>query len=372
LNTVGSVLGQSGHLDTAIPCFAEAKELAEAVRDATELGRYYHNLAGSLAEAGRAAEARQLRLEGIGVLASYGLERSTAVTVALALAGDECWGGDPREAHRLLMLIFDQGVPSRDAVSAQALLGQTEMLLGDHAAADAAFARGREIAGRHARDDIVADLACAEAENAAWQGLTSKARASVGEAMRLQTRAHYDARVMALALAVRIEADAAEVARAAHDGPSEAIARETAHAYAARALHLASTAFADGAKWGNVGDAEAAMCEPEVARANGRSSPDAWADAMGRVQDLAMPAFEAYALWRWAEALARSPASRADLEALIRRGLGVSSGTHEPIRRELVRLARTLGMWVPVHGRKAPEIDIADRDALYDLMDAES
>jgi DNA-binding CsgD family transcriptional regulator len=99
-------------------------------------------------------------------------------------------------------------------------------------------------------------------------------------------------------IGLRVEADAATLARDRRDADAEQVALRRAEEQIAR---LRLTAEAGGA----VERAELASGEAELGRAVGKGDPELWAVAASAWEQLERPYRRLYALWRQAEALVR-------------------------------------------------------------------
>jgi hypothetical protein len=110
----------------------------------------------------------------------------------------------------------------------------------------------------------------------------------------------------AAAIDVRATADAAELARARRDRAAERAAADRAGAILQRA----------GAR-GMDNPALLATIEAEVARAQGRPDPEAWATAARTCEARGAALYGAYAWWRHAEAALAAPEDRVSAVAAL-------------------------------------------------------
>ena len=337
LTTIGAVLGQTGRVAEALPRFEEAKRAAIKSGDGYELGRYYGNLASALDSDGQSAVAREVAREGIEAMARFGLERSLGANLRHNLATDELWAGRPAEARRLLLDNIELGATSSNAAS-EVVLGAAETLLGDYEAASAAFERARWLQRRGGRIVNEADLSWNLAIQATWLGDIDGARRCIDDCHRLVRPNDHELRVLILATALGVEADAAGLARMSGDQAGLDVAIAAAEEYAREAAVVESLEPGTGI-WNNRAEAAAALCDAELHRARGDDDSATWADAATAIAESRVPHLEAYARWRQAEALAEHGSSRRELEVAIRFAVHLAQDVHEPVRLRLVALA---------------------------------
>jgi DNA-binding CsgD family transcriptional regulator/tetratricopeptide (TPR) repeat protein len=141
-------------------------------------------------------------------------------------------------------------------------------------------------------------------------------------------------------LALRIEADRAQVARARRDPAEEHGAVESTRTVAVRTLAL-RVRTAAAAQRPEVTRAHRALAEAEVGRAEGRSEPDAWRTVAGAGAAQGAPQRTAYAQFREAEAVLASRGDRARaIVALAAAHAATRELGAEPLGREIEGLAR--------------------------------
>src|ERR687896_158890 len=145
---------------------------------------------------------------------------------------------------------------------------------------------------------FLAPLGAHRAELERRAGNAAAARAAIDEALdRIEFCSEDVARIAQVAAAgVRVEADEAERARDRRDEAGEAEARERAAAMADRVQMAAY----DG---GPVVEAQVALAQAELARAEGRREPALWETGAAAWEDLGRPYPAAYSRWREAEVL---------------------------------------------------------------------
>jgi DNA-binding CsgD family transcriptional regulator/tetratricopeptide (TPR) repeat protein len=141
-------------------------------------------------------------------------------------------------------------------------------------------------------------------------------------------------------LALRIEADRAQVARARRDPAEEHGAVESTRTVAVRTLAL-RVRTAAAAQRPEVTRAHRALAEAEVGRAEGRSEPDGWRTVAGAGAAQGAPQRTAYAQFREAEAVLASRGDRARaIVALAAAHAATRELGAEPLGREIEGLAR--------------------------------
>jgi DNA-binding NarL/FixJ family response regulator len=140
-----------------------------------------------------------------------------------------------------------------------------------------------------------------------------------------------------VALALRAEAERAELALATRDAAVGAEARGSAERLLAAARRSESVAGRA------TGDAEAwrAVTAAEHSRVEGRSRPELWQAAVEAWDDADRPYVAAYCRWRLSEALLASGAHTADAALPAREAYRVASWLGaQPLQRELELLAQ--------------------------------
>jgi DNA-binding CsgD family transcriptional regulator len=169
-----------------------------------------------------------------------------------------------------------------------------------------------------------------EAELALWQGRPDAAARAACQGMRLEGEDAVRLLLMAT-LAVRAQADLAELARARRDGAGEAAARDQAHELLGEARARAQAADHQALE---------ATIAAEHARAEGKSEPALWDDAARAWEERRTPFDSAYARWRQAEAaLARRDRAQG-AEALRAAHATAASLGAGALRSEIEALAR--------------------------------
>src|SRR6266567_600938 len=311
-----------------------------------------------LAAFGEVEAATAVALEGAELAASQGLGRwhspFLTATAARALFALGRWD----DAEVLLHRAADRVAPELAAARVYIHTARSQLDLARGLAASAAehLAVAREAYAQTVTQPWFATpLFTATAELAMLEGRLGDADAAVAEGLRVAgADLIFDAPLYALGL--RAAADRAELARARRTGDEVLEAREVGNALAGELRARMSPERADGTVPTPRTEAQAVLCEAELARLGGHSDPDLWAAAAKAWQRLGEPYPTAYARWREAEALllgglvreqvepslraAHATASelgaaslRAEIEALARRGrlnLGTDAATTPP------------------------------------------
>jgi DNA-binding CsgD family transcriptional regulator/tetratricopeptide (TPR) repeat protein len=355
---LGVDLAFLGDLKAGVGQLSEARRIAEAVGKVDEVARAFATLSGLLEAFGELEAATAVALEGAELAASQGLGRwhspFLTATAARALFALGRWD----DAEVLLHRAADRVAPELAAARVYIHTARSQLDLARGLAASAAehLAVAREAYAQTVTQPWFATpLFTATAELAMLEGRLGDADAAVAEGLRVAgADLIFDAPLYALGL--RVAADRAELARARRTGDEVLEAREVGNALAGELRARMSPEGADGTVPTPRTEAQAVLCEAELARLGGHSDPDLWAAAAKAWQRLGEPYPTAYARWREAEALllgglvreqvepslraAHATASelgaaslRAEIEALARRGrlnLGTDAATTPP------------------------------------------
>jgi DNA-binding CsgD family transcriptional regulator/tetratricopeptide (TPR) repeat protein len=355
---LGVDLAFLGDLKAGVGQLSQARRIAEGVGKVDEVARTFATLSGLLEAFGELEAATAVALEGAELAASQGLGRwhspFLTATAARALFALGRWD----DAEVLLHRAADRVAPELAAARVYIYTARSQLDLARGLAASAAehLAVAREAYAQTVTQPWFATpLFTATAELAMLEGRLGDADAAVAEGLRVAgADLIFDAPLYALGL--RVAADRAELARARRTGDEVLEAREVGNALAGELRARMSPEGADGTVPTPRTEAQAVLCEAELARLGGHSDPDLWAAAAKAWQRLGEPYPTAYARWREAEALllgglvreqvepslraAHATASelgaaslRAEIEALARRGrlnLGTDAATTPP------------------------------------------
>jgi DNA-binding NarL/FixJ family response regulator len=360
--TVGARAEEGHALDILGSCTADTAQLEEARRIAEEVGnaegivRAYLNLGSTLWNIGRLPEAHKVSVRGLAVARELGLEWAMGSVLTAHMTAQLFEFGDWKESDRVL-----SGALERDSWSAAVLHGIKGLLELGRGNLQAAREH-LQLAGRLDPSPSSGDLVFAGlVELALQEGRYDDARAAVDQAVSAVERLDPGEDLAPLgfagvyALGLRVEADSADLARAARSGAGV----QQAHR---RAEPLLATLRALTGRAGDPGDAwtlcHAASGEAEWSRLQGRSVPEAWQRAAEGWERLQLPYRAAYARFRQAEALLAVRAPRAQIQPVLQAAHKIAVALEAgPLRREIELLARRgrLHLEEPVATAAAPQ-----------------
>jgi class 3 adenylate cyclase/DNA-binding CsgD family transcriptional regulator/tetratricopeptide (TPR) repeat protein len=336
----------------------EARQIAEAAGDTGGIVRAHLMLGLVLSEAGRLREALAAWRGGIAVARELGWER-----VMGTLTANLAWGLLDLGAWTEVDRVVAEGLEreTRATPELHAIKGMLELWRGDFQAAREHLELARRL---HPPPSLAAWLLAFFAELALWGGRYDDAGAAVDQAVAMLERVDpreelpptYTAEIYALGL--RVEADRAELARAARSADGVTEARR-------RAGPLLATLQAIPSQLKQTADAQdalvhryAALGSAESSRLEGRSDPQRWAMAAQGWERLEMAYRAAYARFREAEALLVLRAPLASIEPVIRAAhkTAVALGA-APLRGEIELLAKRgrLHLGEPIDTTASPE-----------------
>ena len=345
LGIIGWDLALLGRVDDGIEHIRAGVAIAEQLRGAEGLALGATNLATLLDRVGRPADALDVAVAGWERVRALGMDRTYGGLLLAIAAKTAIALGRWSDAKTYLSDGLARDPAGSPGIRLRVQRGRLSTWRGDlaAAAADLASARATDEAmdGTEDRPAILAALA----ELAAVQGHATETRAAVAEGLRMAAGGPPDpALAMLAATGLRVEADAAAVARSRHDDAALADARRrtreiaTAVERTATLLAEASPSALDGPSRDR---AVAAMCRAEAARVEDRDRPADWLavaeawDAVGR------PYPAAYARFRAAGAILRTRGDRAAArERLLEARTVADRLGARPLLDEIDRLAR--------------------------------
>jgi DNA-binding CsgD family transcriptional regulator/tetratricopeptide (TPR) repeat protein len=340
---LGVDLAFLGDLEAGVGELAEARRIVEAVGTVDQVARTFATWSGLLETFGRLEAAAGLALEGAELAASQGLGRwhgpFLTATAARALFGLGRWD----DAEVLLGRAADRVAPELAAtwVYIHTARGQLDLARGRAAAAAEHLAVARDAYAQTVTQPWFATpLFVATAELAVLEGRLPDADAAVAEGLRVAgADPGYAAPLYALGL--RAAADRAELARARRDDEEVLEARRAGDTLAGELRARLSPEGADGAVTTPRTEAQAVLCQAELARLDGRTDPDLWEASAKAWERLGEPYPTAYARWRQAEALLLGGLGREQVEPSLRAAhqTTVELGA-APLRAEIEALAR--------------------------------
>jgi DNA-binding CsgD family transcriptional regulator len=344
-NSRGVALTLLGDAEEGIAELAAAKRIAERIGSPEELSRAYVNSTDALDAAGRLEDAAAVGLEGVARVRRLGLGSFYIALVAGNTARTLFRLGRWDEADRLIR-DTDYGDPDL-FVGANLLLLPAELAMarGEFAAAARILRAAQRPLGRTyvvvlgTEEELFPLLLRASAELAWWQGHEEEARQAVGDGLRAAA-GRADPREVGplLSIAMRVEADRAERARARRADGVLVQARQAAESLMEQVAAVVG-ASADGRRPLPDPLAEAATAEAEFARLRGITDPGLWQTAAGHWEALRQPYPAAYATWRAAETLAAD--QRTDAGRLARGAFQTAAELGAgPLRDQIEALAR--------------------------------
>jgi DNA-binding NarL/FixJ family response regulator len=369
-NNLGVDLALLGHPDEGIAELAEARAIAEEVRDdVDDIGRAIVNMNSVLLDSGRLREAADTALEGIPVVDGLGLRRRKGVWCRCDAAQPLLFLGRNTEALRLTREALDLSPDGIDEVRSHMVHGQALFRLGELSDAEHHLAHARDKAGRILDGQIHGYLYAALVEVHALQGNLTEALALAheGSARLLPTE---DAAFSMMLYSAAASA-AADLALASRGGGTEASRRRTAAEADGDAAAEADDAAAAVTTWvtlaeqamsrspapSRVSAAYAQVARCELARA--RSLPDAaaWADVAALWDEVGEPYRAALARRRETEALldGSSPDRPAAQQALRQAWRAAQTIGAAHLEAQLADLARRARIRLADGGGTAPE-----------------
>jgi len=344
LTSLGVVLGYLGDLESGRQKLGASREIAIRLGSAEEVGRADGNLIDLLVHVGgRFDEAARLASEAFTFLQEsyaasfYGVLALSEGAGALIRLGR--WG----EADALLGRArgyVSSGVPEILLNERLALL---EVDRGQQDVAAERIALLRRLIGGSTDPQWTLPLVELSAELALWQRRPKDAHDEIAQALgRLGA---FDAGNISrlgpvMALAVRAEADQAELVGGRLDAQSDEI-RRVASGYLALMREVDGETRRGRPSLVRLAGAWLRLCEAEQGRVLGEPSSEAWSESALAFASLEMPYQQAYARWRQAEAhlAARGPRGQAVGALVEAHRLATQLGA-EPLRGEIEGVAR--------------------------------
>jgi DNA-binding CsgD family transcriptional regulator len=331
LASLGNVVEASGDRRAGIAFLREARALARELGDPEVLAQTAIGLSDALRKDGQLEEAVAVGLEGAAEADRAGVGPAQGAFSALnaAEAAFELGRWDVVEQVTADVRARPGGnVIQSFASHLQGLLSNAR---GDLAAAEEHARIHRAMLSASAGPELHRYVPEVEAEIALSHRRPADAALAAEESYRLATSmVDPVAASRAAAIGARAEADSAELARVRRDAAAERAAVGRARAILERVRAR-----------GTDDSALLATVEAEVARAQGRADPEAWAAAARAYEARGAAPHGAYARWRLAEAaLARSEDRASAIEALTAaREVAVRLGAR-PLLDEIDGLAR--------------------------------
>jgi DNA-binding CsgD family transcriptional regulator/tetratricopeptide (TPR) repeat protein len=357
LTTLFVCRGTAGDVDATLELIAQARaavlETLLQTQTANEVKRFYTNASHVLREFGRYEEAVATAREGIEMHARAGLNRHGQMCINENAAEALCSLGRPEEARAML----GDGQPAftSDTMCFHLHLANIARLTGDLEAAGDQLDR---LMAMPDQEPALAMLARAlRADVALWRGDVAGAAEDLraGEAVLVDADREPAARV--LGVAVRAQADAAELGIVP---PAEAAVE------ADRLLERLRRVVREGVASLPEPDMQLRQANAERARLEPGDHAATWRDVAAGWNELSRPYEAAYVSWRAACALAAGRGPREELEAALRAAHGSASGARH-LLSEVERLARRARIALPGVRTDAgmfPELTSREREVL--------
>jgi DNA-binding CsgD family transcriptional regulator/tetratricopeptide (TPR) repeat protein len=310
LTTLGTSLGNLGHLEEGIADLEQGRRIARELVNVDDIGRTHANLATVLDMAGRSADAAEVFLAGADMARQFGALGRYGPSLLPDAADSLLSLGRREEAERLLDQVFDLDLRSPGLwIRPLTVRGTLRLRTGDLAGARADLQRVLDQVPAPLDPQNAIPVLTGLAEAAVWEDRLADARAAVAEGLDVLATSDEPYWMTELCrTAAAVEATAAEQARARQDGAAE----RQAQARAAGLLERARAAVtAPQVAPTPAVAASLRTIEAEWSRAAGPSDPERWAAAAQAWRALGYPWQAGYARWRQAEALLGRGAPRA-------------------------------------------------------------
>jgi DNA-binding NarL/FixJ family response regulator len=334
----GHALDILGSCTDDIEHLVAARRIAEEVGNAEGVARAYLNLADTLTRRGRNREALDIVRRGFAAARQLGLERAMGSFLAASLAMTLFELGDWEECSHVTAESLDRGESALFRL--HEIKGRLEVGRGNFPAAREHL----ELALRLSPSPFEASWPLDSlVELAIWEGRYDDGRAAVDHATDvlkpLDPEEELPPTEVAYipAVGLRLEADCAELARAARSAAGVQQAHRRAQPLVAMLRAMAGLAADSGDAWL---PCYAALGEAEWSRLEGQPDPQLWRQAAERWEQLEVAYPAAYARFRQAEALLAARAPRVQTEPVIRAAhrAAIALGA-PPLRREIELLA---------------------------------
>jgi DNA-binding NarL/FixJ family response regulator len=342
-------LGYLGRADEAIERLLDARDRSEASGTPRQLTHAYLLLCDVLIVAGRLGDAARAALDGLDVARRLGLERSYGIGLMVKAGTVFVEGGEWERAEDVLATATRLGGafwPHR----VELLRAELELARGE---LDGARRLLDSAAAGATRPFAAAPYARIVAELALWEGRLDDAGRALADGLGA---ASPDEQPRLYALALRTEADGAQLAADRRDRAAVAAARTRA----AKLLDAAARAATAAAHVSPEATAWLRLAEAEHSRLDG-SGPQAWNDAASAFDQLDRPYVEAYCRWREAEAHVAAGTSRSTAAAPAREAYAVARALRARLlQRQLELLAQRARLYLeePAESERAETLTL--------------
>ncbi len=343
LNSLGCCRAYLGDVSGGLEDLRKALDLGLAAGSIDDVSRAYANLVDVSNTGGRFVDAADLAEKGFAYARDHGVARRYGVACLCEGAAALQRMGRWSDAEALLDRAQPYEVPGTSEVFIQERLALLDVAQGRHDEAVRRLERLRPLIERTVEAQWVVPVAEAAAELALWQGDPLTARAEIRAAFqRLPTDTPGLLwRIGPLyALALRTEADAAELGRARRAQSDLDEPRAVADEYLGLIGALRDIVVRDLPIFASLAEAYWSICLAERRRLDGASESGLWASAADAFGAIPMAYPRAYALWRQAEAALSRSANRTEAAGPLREAHAISVALGAtPLRGEIERLA---------------------------------
>jgi DNA-binding CsgD family transcriptional regulator len=353
--TVGGAKSFRGEVEEGIALGRAGLAIALEVKDYDDVGRAYANLAQMLDVAGRYDESIDISYEGAAAMRRVGLA-TTYGAFNLLNAADGLY---VRGRWAELADVLDEVLPMSTGVAAmfgQQVSSQLLVARGQFETARDRLARMAEHLGATPDAQFNGPYSRTLIELAAWSGDVAAGRAAADRGLAvLGATEDVEMFAMVVAAAARIEADAAERARAGRDEGGAKQAEERVRELL-RQLDGRLAAASPPETGAEEIAAYRATAAAEAARASGQADPDAWGVVLDAERRGGRPYRAAYAAWRAAEAVLARAGDRADAAALLGEAISTARAlAASPLESAVASLAARARIELP--GEAAATVD---------------
>ncbi len=343
LGVLGVDRAALGDIAGGIDLLRRSLALASPIDDPASIPRAHANLGTVLEIGGFVEEALAVSLAGAATIERYGSDLSFRTFLEVNAAAMLIELGRYTEADELLEANVSRVLPGVSRIHLNDTQAHLAIRMGDLARARRSLEAAQSEAGGIDDAQYATDFHTFAAEIAVWDGDPAAALAVAVEGFERLAEMDDSMLLGQLAIpAVRAAADLAVRARAGRDAAraeaAVAAARDVIERYRAVTGRLAEP---DAIAQRELGW-RIALCEAELARAEGQDDAAAWAAIRPAVAARPAPFFEAYVLWRTADAYA-GRGETAAAAAPLRDAHGIALGIGARLLDgEIANLARRL------------------------------
>jgi DNA-binding CsgD family transcriptional regulator/tetratricopeptide (TPR) repeat protein len=339
LNTRSQDRVHDGEVEEALDDLTEALRLAEEVGNLDDIGRAYGNRIDALYVAGRYDEGVAVAFEGyevarrLGLLTFFGTHFLCNAANLLYRLGR--WE-ESEVAARRAEEIGSMGI---NEILIREILARLAMARGRFKEARNELKALRPLAAQAADGQVIEPVQASLAELALWERRPDDAASILADGVRSLAHSPDVRNLELFALALRAQADLAELARARRSAADAAAAITAGRALmdVVRERHAVTTRLPALAPQA---EAWMALCEAESNRLEGTPAPDAWLAAAEAWEAIGRPYPSAYARLREAEAFLAVRGDRKLAAAALTRVMDTATTLGaEPLRIEAEALA---------------------------------